>query len=107
MTLCLAQSRKDAKQSFAPLRLCARHSDSLQARNVNLLNSLAADFAKDVFGHVDGNFGRNCQGDGVAGPAVHFHELSIDSDAELGEIGVIAQLANEDVLKVPPHAIDD
>src|SRR5207248_6342659 len=68
---------------------------------------LAADFAEDILGDVDGNIGGNGQGDGVAGPAVDLDELPIDADAELGEIGVIAQLADENVLQVAAHAVND
>ena len=64
--------------------------------------SFPADFAEDVFGHVDGNLGGDGQGDGVRGPAVDLDQLAVDADAELGEVGVIAQLADENVLQVSP-----
>src|SRR5206468_12585868 len=90
----------------------ARNDESLEARgnraqSENLVDLFAADFAEDVLGDVDGNIGGNGQGDGVAGPAVDLDELPIDADAELGEIGVIAQLADENVLQIAAHAVDD
>src|SRR5208337_1068532 len=66
-----------------------------------------AHFTEHVFSDIDGYLGGNRQGNGVAGPAVHLDQLPIKADAQLGKIGVVAQLADEDVLQFAAHVIDD
>src|SRR5207247_907234 len=46
-------------------------------------------------------------GDGVAGAAVDLDQLAVLADAQLGEVGVLAQVADEDVLQVAAELIDD
>ena len=74
-----------------PLRLCAFASEYLL---------FAADLAQDVLGDVDRHLGGDRQGDGVAGPAIDLDQLAAVADPQLGEVGVVAQFADEDVLQL-------
>src|SRR5215471_641277 len=68
--------------------------------------SLAPDFTEHILGHVDRHLGRHRQGDGVAGPAIDFDQLGVLADAQLGEVGMVAQVADEDVLQIAAHVVD-
>ena len=45
-------------------------------------------------------------GDRVAGPRVDLDELAVVADPELGEIGVVAQLVDVDVLQLAAEQLD-
>ena len=67
----------------------------------------AAGFFEDVFGDINGDIGCHSQGDGVAGPAIDFDELTLFADAQLREISVLAEFVDVDVLKIAAEIVDD
>src|SRR5271157_5901336 len=65
-----------------------------------------ADLVDDVFGHVDRHVDGHGQGDGVAGARIDLDELAVVSDPQLGEIGVLAQLVDVNVLQLPSQKLN-
>src|SRR5208283_1993418 len=65
-----------------------------------------ADLVDDVFGHVDRHVDGDGQGDRVAGARIDLDELAVVSDPQLGEIGVLAQLVDVNVLQLPSQKLD-
>lgn len=55
-------------------------------------------FGDDILGDVNGNIGGDGDGQSVAGAGVDLNEVALEANAEFGEIGVVAQLGDEDVL---------
>src|SRR5579859_617543 len=90
----------------AMLRSPAAKVDGCRGYDMNAA-LFAADLAEDILGHIDRHLGGDGQGDGVAGPAIDLDQLAAVADAELGEIGVVAEFADVDVLEVAPHVVDD
>src|SRR5437868_4138858 len=43
----------------------------------------------------------------VAGAAIDFDHLAVETDAQLGEVGVIFQLTDVNVAQLAPHVLDD
>ena len=79
--------------------------ESSAARGSRKGRSLA-DLVDDVFGDVDRHVDGHGQGDGVAGTRVDLDELAVVADAQLGEIGVLAQLVDVDVLQLAAQQLD-
>src|SRR4051794_36687106 len=75
--------------------------------SARLIGSLSAHLVQHVLGHVDRHAGRDGERDGVAGPGVDLDQLAVEADAELGVVGVLAQLADGHVAQLAAHALDD
>ena len=67
---------------------------------------LLANFVEDLLGDVDRDVDRHGDGDGVAGAGVDLDQLSFVANPQLGEVGVVRQLADEDVLEFAPEELD-
>ncbi len=67
---------------------------------------LLADLVDDILGHEDRDVDRHGDGDGVARPGVDLDQLAVVPDPELGVVGVVAQLADEDVLELAAEQLD-
>src|SRR3954454_3611363 len=69
--------------------------------------SLAADLVEYFLGNVDRHLGGDGQGDGVAGTAVNFDHFAVEADAQLGEVGMVLELADVDVAQFATEVVDD
>src|SRR4051794_36495118 len=67
---------------------------------------LLADLVNDVSGDEDRHVHGHGDGDGITGPRVDLDDLTVEADPELGVVGVIAQLADEDVLQFAAEQLD-
>src|SRR5579883_1756969 len=67
-----------------------------------LLSDLVEDLVGDVDRHIDGHG----QGDRVAGPRVDLDELAVVADPQLGEISMLAQLIDVNILQVAAQQVD-
>src|SRR5512135_962352 len=65
-----------------------------------------ADFVDDLAGDVDRDVDGHGDGDGVARPRVHLDQLAVVADPELGVVGVVAKLADVDVLQLAAEQLD-
>src|SRR5208283_1212974 len=90
----MANGKGKGKWISSDRRLCRSEGRSL------------ADLVDDVFGHVDRHVDGHGQGDGVAGARIDLDELAVVSDPQLGEIGVLAQLVDVNVLQLPSQKLD-
>src|SRR5260370_15765417 len=68
---------------------------------------LLARFFDHVLRHVDRHFRRYRYRDSVAGPTIDFDQLAVLADAQPGEIGVLTQLVDVNVLQVAAEVVDD
>src|SRR5262249_27498542 len=69
--------------------------------------SFPADLVEDILGDVNGDVGGDGQGNGIAGAAVHLDQLAVVPNAELGVVGVVAQLADVDIADFAAELLDD
>ena len=58
-------------------------------------------------GHENRRFGGDRQGNGVAGTAVDFDQFAVLADADFGEVRVIDQVGDHDVLNLAAHLLED
>ena len=63
-------------------------------------------FAEHVLADVDRHPGRDGQRDRVARPAIDLDQLAFLADAELGEVRVLLQVADDDVLNLAAQLLD-
>src|SRR3954454_8795019 len=87
----------EPRASFSSPRV-ACHDVASGALLAHLVDDVSGDEDRDVDGHGDG--------DGVAGAGVDLDDLAGVADPELGVIGVVAQLADEDVLQLAAEQLD-
>src|SRR5262249_43900123 len=73
-------------------------SDATPGRESRSLASPGTDLVEDLVGDEDRHVNRDGQGDRGAGPGVDLDKLALVPDPELGEICVLAQLVDVDIL---------